>query len=121
MASKYFDLFKTCNLISLPKEPNWAKSNWQSFCIRLDQKVKQRDIMQYLLDCHISTRKGIMCAHLEPAYENWHTENNKQDYSKLQYSETCTKTSIQLPLFHELKENEQYYITEKIKAYIERI
>ena len=123
LASKYFELFNNLNHITLPKEPNWARSNWQSFCIRIEKNVKQRDIMQYLLDNKISTRRGIMCTHLEPAYNNsnWCTENNKQDRSKLLNSEVCSKTAILLPLFHELKENQQYYIMDKIKAYIERI
>jgi dTDP-4-amino-4,6-dideoxygalactose transaminase len=54
---------------NLPAEPEWARSNWQSFCVRLPEVSDQRQIMQALLDRGIATRRGIMCAHREPAYE----------------------------------------------------
>ena len=51
----------------LPAEPAWARSNWQSYCVRLPSSVRQRDVMQHLLDRGVSTRRGIMCSHLEAA------------------------------------------------------
>lgn len=51
-----------------PAEPAWARSNWQSYCVRLPQRLEQRQAMQALLDLGISTRRGIMCAHREPPY-----------------------------------------------------
>ena len=79
--------------------------------------------MQYLLDQNISTRRGIMCAHLEPAYNNsyWCTEYNKQDRNKLRYSEMSTARTILLPLYHELNDNEQRHIVNKLIEYISRV
>ena len=51
-------------------EPAWARSNWQSYCVRLDGDLDQRAVMQHMLDRGIATRRGIMCAHLEPAYRD---------------------------------------------------
>ena len=47
----------------------------------INNSINQKKLMQFLLDNGISTRRGIMCAHLEPAYINepWHTGNNKKD------------------------------------------
>ena len=53
---------------SAPREPAWARSNWQSYCVRLPDGVDQRAVMQAMLDAGISTRRGIMCTHREPAY-----------------------------------------------------
>ena len=54
--------------LALPVEPSWARSNWQSFCVMLPDHFEQRQVMQYLLDHGIATRRGVMNAHREPAY-----------------------------------------------------
>jgi dTDP-4-amino-4,6-dideoxygalactose transaminase len=51
-----------------PIEPAWARSNWQSYCVRLPADVDQRPVMQALLDAGIASRRGIMCSHRERAY-----------------------------------------------------
>ena len=55
--------------LKLPTEQSWARSNWQSYCVRLSDRRDQRQVMQKMLDAGISTRRGIMCAHREPAYQ----------------------------------------------------
>jgi dTDP-4-amino-4,6-dideoxygalactose transaminase len=54
--------------VAAPEEPAWARSNWQSYCVRLPDGADQRAVMQAMLDRGVATRRGIMCAHLEPAY-----------------------------------------------------
>ena len=51
-----------------PLEPEWARSNFQSYVVRLPDGVDQREVMQAMLDAGISTRRGIMCAHREQPY-----------------------------------------------------
>ena len=116
LAEHYFDLFKDNERINLPYEPDWAKSNWQSFCIRLSSELNQKIIMQKLLDMGIATKRGIMCAHLEPAYMNepWHTGNSIQDSGKLVESHTARDSTILIPFFPQLKKREQRYIAEQI-------
>ena len=116
LAKYYFDLFKNNERINLPYEPDWAKSNWQSFCIRLSSELNQKKIMQKLLDMGIATKRGIMCAHLEPAYMNepWHTGNSIQDSGKLVESHTARDSTILIPFFPQLKKREQRYIAEQI-------
>ena len=116
LAEHYFDLFKDNERINLPYEPDWAKSNWQSFCIRLSSELNQKKIMQKLLDMGIATKRGIMCAHLEPAYMNepWHTGNNIQDSGKLVESHTARDSTILIPFFPQLKKREQKYIAKQI-------
>jgi len=116
LAEHYFDLFKDNERINLPYEPDWAKSNWQSFCIRLSSELNQEKVMQKLLDMGIATKRGIMCAHLEPAYMNepWHTGNSIQDSSKLVESRTARDSTILIPFFPQLQKKEQRYIAEQI-------
>ena len=54
--------------VTPPPEPMGSRSNWQSFCIRLPETADQGAVMQAMLDQGIATRRGIMCAHLEPPY-----------------------------------------------------
>jgi dTDP-4-amino-4,6-dideoxygalactose transaminase len=52
-----------------PVEPAWARTNWQSYCVELAAGCDQRAVMQRMLDEGISTRRGVMNAHLEAPYE----------------------------------------------------
>jgi len=78
--------------IDLPREPDWARSNWQSFCIGLPPDMDQRGAMQSLLEAGISSRRGVMCAHREPAFRG-----TPQAHS-LEVSEHLQDHSIMLPI-----------------------
>ena len=73
VASRYVALLEDIAGLSLPFEPEWARSNWQSYCVRLPANVPQKQVMQSMRDGGVATRRGIMCAHREPAYrkETW--------------------------------------------------
>src|SRR6267143_102146 len=43
--------------VEAPVEPAWARSNWQSYCVRLADGYHQRQIMQLMLDSGIATRR----------------------------------------------------------------
>ena len=77
MADRYKSLLTRIPGLGLPEEPEWARSTWQSFCVRLPEGKDQRQVMQYMLDVGVATRRGVMCAHREAAYppETW-TEYN---------------------------------------------
>ena len=71
LAERYLDaLASSIPELGLPLEPEWARSNWQSFCVRLPGGRPQKEVMQRMLDDGVATRRGIMCAHREPAYES---------------------------------------------------
>ena len=76
-----------------PVEPPAVRSNWQSYCVRLPPAARQRDVMQLLLDAGISSRRGIMCCHREPACADialrW----------PLPHSEQAQDSCILLPLY----------------------
>jgi dTDP-4-amino-4,6-dideoxygalactose transaminase len=54
--------------VSAPVEPAWARSNWQSYCVKLSPSHDQKAVMQRMLDAGVSTRRGVMNAHLERPY-----------------------------------------------------
>ena len=79
--------------LGLQEEPAWARSNWQSFAVRLPEYVEQWAAMQLLLDLGISTRRGVMCSHREPAYADLPQRHS------LAHSERAQDRTILLPLF----------------------
>jgi dTDP-4-amino-4,6-dideoxygalactose transaminase len=89
-----------CNIkwLKLISEPEYARTNWQSFPVKITEKspISRDDLMQHLLDNGISSRIGIMNSHQEMPY-------NKGRF-KLNISEEARRSSLLLPMFPELKE-----------------
>ncbi|MEW5819937.1 MAG: DegT/DnrJ/EryC1/StrS family aminotransferase [Cyanobacteriota bacterium] len=84
--------------LTLPYQPEWARSNWQSYAIRVLQNapVSRDSIMQTLLDNGISSGYGIMNAHEYLPYSN--------SGFKLSESEKARKEVILLPIYQDLNE-----------------
>ncbi|BAP55033.1 glutamine--scyllo-inositol transaminase [Thioploca ingrica] len=111
LAERYQQLLtKEINGIGLPDEPMWAKSNWQSYCVRLPDRYDQKLIMQFMLDQGIATRRGIMCAHKEPAYVNH--EPWSCGSQSLVESEKAQTQCIILPLYPQMLDSEQERVVE---------
>jgi dTDP-4-amino-4,6-dideoxygalactose transaminase len=68
--------------------------------------------MQTLLDRRIATRRGVMCAHREPAYQKqpWRSAG------ALGESERAQDGCILLPLYHQLSADEQKFIAAELRA-----
>jgi perosamine synthetase len=125
LAERYQQFLSDLPELKLPTEPTWARSNWQSYCVRLPDRCDQRQVMQAMLEAGISTRRGIMCAHREPAYqqEAWscgvaqaECQCKAGECSRLVESEQAQDRAILLPLFHQMTEQEQAYIVEVFRA-----
>src|SRR3954469_3863357 len=82
--------------VRAPEEPSWARSNWQSYCVRLPHGADQRAVMQRMLDQGVATRRGVMCIHLEPAYSGHHCP------WPLFESERAQNGCIMLPLYPQM-------------------
>jgi dTDP-4-amino-4,6-dideoxygalactose transaminase len=104
LAERYQSAFHRCAAVKTPVQPEWARTNWQSYAIRV-ARGQQRRVMQALLDEGISTRRGVMNAHREPAYPagTWRVASGHT----LERSEEAQDTAIMLPLFHDLQEHDQ--------------
>jgi perosamine synthetase len=109
LAAAYDAGLSSCPRIRLPTEPAWARSNWQSYTIRVAH-ADRHAVMQQLLDCGIATRRGAMNAHREAAYPpgSWKAG------STLAESEAAQDSSIVLPLFHQLTDADQARIIEQV-------
>jgi perosamine synthetase len=90
-------------ILVAPTDPVHGRCNWQSYPTRMKpgQPLSQRAIMQHFLDAGIATKRGVSNAHQEPAYA-------KQPLRMpLPVSELLRDTTVLLPLFHGMTDQEQ--------------
>jgi perosamine synthetase len=106
LAARYHELLDGVDGLTPVRDPAYGTSNFQSFWVLLDKRLDRTEVLASLADAGISARRGIMAAHLEPAYaENAHLPN----------TERLTHESLILPLFHELSESDQDHVVETLK------
>jgi perosamine synthetase len=109
LANRYREALRGTTGVVLPAEPDWARTNWQSYTVRLAHGIDQRTVMQRMLDRQVATRRGAMCAHREAAYPPGSFRCGRADAEGtcLHNSELAQDTTIVLPMYHEMSEVEQ--------------
>jgi dTDP-4-amino-4,6-dideoxygalactose transaminase len=121
LAQRYFGLLSSVPGLGLPVEPGWARSNWQSFCVRLPEAADQKTVMQKMLDVGVETRRGTMCAHRERTYqtEPWlcaHRVQHQGSCDSLHNSERAQDETIVIPMFAELTDAEQEVVVRALQS-----
>ena len=109
LATRYVELLGDVEGLGLPFEPDWARSNWQSYCVRLPVRVNQKEVMQNLLAQGIATRRGIMCSHREPPYLS---EKHCHD---LRQSELAQDHAILLPIYTQMTDDDLFRVANALK------
>jgi dTDP-4-amino-4,6-dideoxygalactose transaminase len=115
IAERYGKLLVEVPYLHAPSEPPFARTNWQSYPVKLLEQSSniQQDLMQLLLDKKISTRRGIMNAHKEHPYHNI--------FWSLPHSETCRDNVLLLPILGGLNPNQQKNIIALFKKILNSI
>ena len=115
LAARYEARLRSVEELVVPREPQWARSNWQSYAVRVGAWIDQRAFMQRMLDAGIATRRGVMNAHRERAYPagTWRAAGS------LNQSEEAQDTTVILPLFHQLTEEDQDRVVDTIARIIQ--
>ena len=108
LAASYRHFLSCVEGLALPHEPPWARSNWQSFCVRLPAGLDQRQVMQQMLDGGVGTRRAIMCIHREGAYADLFA------HAPLPRSEAAQDHCILLPLYPDMTLDEQRQVVNKL-------
>jgi len=114
IANKYNNAFKGIKCLRIPIEPEGYYSNYQSYSLYLKENapISRNELMQRLLDKGISTRRGVMTAHREPAYKKYSTKYN------LPISENISDRSIIIPLYVPMKNEEIEHLINEIKSFL---
>jgi perosamine synthetase len=110
IAARYQELLADIPGLVLPHEPAYARTNWQSYCVRLPAHCDQRAVMQKMLDEGVSTRRGIMCSHLEAPY------SAAARAGSLLHSEQAQARAIILPLYVQMSSDELHRVARALRA-----
>jgi perosamine synthetase len=115
LAERYRESLERVPGLSLPDDPPYGTTNYQSFVVRLDDDlpVKRDAVMQELLEQGIASRRGIMAAHLEPACAGI-------PVTELPVTELLTRRSLILPLFHGMETADIERVTDVLAGAVGR-
>ena len=106
-AARYHDLLRHLPGVHPVRDPAWGTGTYQSFWIRLEGATRHdRDhVMEHLARRDISTRRGIMATHREPASTalstGWLAPGG------LHTTEQLSDTSLIVPLWHHMTDDDQ--------------
>jgi dTDP-4-amino-4,6-dideoxygalactose transaminase len=111
LAARYAGLLADIPGLATIRDPGYGTTNYQSFWVMLpdDFPFGRNELLRMLADAGVSARRGIMAAHLEPAYAG-------QPCPPLPVTERITAGSLILPLFHEMTEEEQDRVVSVLRA-----
>ncbi len=111
LALRYSERLSAIPWLIVPREPEQCRHNFQSYMVRLreDAPMTRDELMQKLLDHGVSSRRGIMAIHREAPYQSDTWER------RLPVTNLITNTTLVLPLFHEMTEEEQDYVMECVE------
>jgi perosamine synthetase len=109
LAARYHALLTDVPGVRAVTDPEWGTTNYQSFWVVLPEDFagERNDVLRALAGAGISARRGIMAAHLEPAYAG-------HPHGPLPVTEHLTERSLILPLHHELTAAEQELVVETL-------
>jgi perosamine synthetase len=105
LAARYQELLAGIDGLVPVRDPAYGETNFQSFWVLLEPSfpVGRDEILSELAAAGVSARRGIMAAHLEPAYAD-------VTPAPLPATERLTRESLILPLHHALSEDDQDHI-----------
>lgn len=110
LGDRYRELLRDIAGLELPFEPEWARTNWQSYCVRLPSHTDQLEVMQRMLDAGVATRRGIMCSHREPAYRDLPLRQ------PLPQSEHAQDRCVLLPIYPQMTPDEQGQVAAALRG-----
>ncbi|GAA1505826.1 DegT/DnrJ/EryC1/StrS family aminotransferase [Sphaerisporangium rubeum] len=111
LAARYQEMLAGVPGLVTVRDPGYGEGNYQSFWVALpeDFPMSRGDLLTFLAGRGVSARRGIMAAHLEPAYAS----DGPYD---LPATEWLTANSLILPLFHQMTEEEQDTVVAALHA-----
>ena len=102
IAARYQTALSKVDGLRCVQDPDYGTTNYQSFWVLLPEGYSgsRNGVLATLAERGISARRGIMAAHLEPAYRD-------HPHVPLPVTEMLTERSLVLPVYHHLSEDDQ--------------
>ena len=110
VAAVYTEAFGSMAHIAPPVLPEYNTHTYQAYIVRLSDEapVSRNQFMQQLLNAGITTRRGVMNAHTEPAYIN------RFGKLSLPNSEAVHESTVIMPLYVGMTAKEQEYVIDTV-------
>ena len=108
-AERYNGELAAIKKLRTPYAPPDAKHTYQSYCVDLDPSVDREALMTSLLRRGIATRRGVMASHLEKVYLE------RIGKISLPVTEEKARTTMLIPLFAAMTDEEQTYVIDALR------
>ena len=110
-AKRYNEELSDIRGIAVPFVPPYAAHTYQSYCLRLtkDCRKGREELMTNLLRRGIATRRGVMASHLEKTY------TTRYGTVSLPVTEEATRTTMLIPLYASMTDDEQTYVIDALR------
>lgn len=112
---KLFQALKTIPQISLPQEPTDGLFNWQSLVVLVQTKTLRDDLVRYLRKRRIESTLGAYAMHALKSFERFGYKPGD-----LKNSYRAYETTLALPCYGALQENEINYLVKEIKTFFKK-
>jgi dTDP-4-amino-4,6-dideoxygalactose transaminase len=111
LAARYHVLLDDVPGLRLVYDPSYGASNFQSFWIELSQRFPlcRNELLSSMAQQGVSARRGIMAAHLEPAFAG-------HPHGPLPVTERLTGRTLILPIYHTMTEAEQDLVVRLVRG-----
>jgi len=110
-ATRYNEELSELRGIEVPFVPPYAEHTYQSYCLRLTKECRldREELMTNLLRRGIATRRGVMASHLEKTY------TSRYGKVSLPVTEEATRTTMLIPLYAAMTDEEQTYVIDALR------
>jgi len=108
-ADRYTRELADLKMVRTPYTPPYATHTYQSYCLDFDRSVDRDDLMARLLRRGVATRRGVMASHLEKVYRD------RVGKVSLPITEEKARSTMLIPLFATMTDDEQSYVIESLR------
>jgi dTDP-4-amino-4,6-dideoxygalactose transaminase len=97
--------------LRLLADPPYGESNFQSFWVEVLPQfaLDREELLAHLAAHEISARRGIMAAHLQPAYST-------HPHAPLPVTERLTERTLILPVYHQMTAEDQARVIDAVRS-----
>lgn len=112
LAARYCELIADIDGLRPVADPAWGTGNFQSYWVEVEPSFAstREGVMEVLAEAGVSARRGIMAAHLQPAYRGVDTGS-----VPLPITERLTDNTLILPLYHSLSDGDQLRVVDALR------
>lgn len=112
IAAKYDEAFRDFNGIEIPKQAEYSNSAYHLYVIKVDKSIRKA-LFEYLRANNIGVN-----VHYIPVYTFLYYREHGYENIKCENAEKLYESIISIPIYYDLRDEEQDYVIDKIKEFM---